>query len=1206
MKILRLDLLAFGPFTETSLDLSAGESGLHIIYGPNEAGKSSTLRAIHGLLYGIPVRTADSFLHDSKSLRIGALVENSKQKQLHFHRRKGNKDTLLNPAVQKGGAYAKDVLSPFLGNVDQDTFERVYGITHDELQRGGGEMKSLRGLVGESLFAATIGGSGLATLLSGLDAEASAIYHPKKRSADLKAAATQYKELQSEKRNLQLSKSKWEKLRNELLKAEKQRDEIVEREQTLTKELHRLQRIRSGLSVIGRRREVLAKLTELGDSAVLPSDYSNEQRIDAEASLRIERDNLRRLSQLLSGESSLQARVDAITIPDGLLEFDEEINELKDRRAVTVKAESDIRLLNRDCETLQTQFDQLLRDLQLDGSKEDAEKFRLTSEQRIQVNNLSSDEKRLREASARLRREREELVETLKATTQQLEEFGDEPDLSELQRTVARVKKRGNLQAELNESRDELESQAVLLKQQLSSLDLWSGTVNELKSLTLPLSETVDRFADQFASNAQELKQTEQQIVKLEAELLEAREAIAALQTTGHVPTEAELDELRRGRDKLWRKINKQFSSAELKIEKKIEKKTEKELKATEKLASDYEESVKTADQTADRLRREAERVAQLAERTALLERLTEEIEQQSQQSQKLTTESGTLNDNWQSQWQPLGIDEALPPREMQAWLRRCEALQQDAQQASESELESARLEKRYLESREELSDVLSSNGETVSTKADLIELLEQAVAFIEARQAITDQRNDLTKESARQQKSIDRLTRDEKEATQQFEEWQTKWQASMQLLGCDKDATAEQVNVRMQSLTELFDVMSKIAGKEKRIRDIETDSKLFEDDVCRLTKRFLPEESLEESTGPQKTAADLALELHQKLQQARSGKATLDDLEEKLAATQLDVSDAKDREQALEKELGKLCSLAGVKAIDQLPSVERASDELTELKTRLKDLEEQLHSQSGNLTLDEFTAEAEACDADELPGSIETIERELNGLEDERDAAVTAVSELQRQANLADGSDEAAQRDEQSLGLLSRMHRDAAQYMRLRLASTMLRKQIEEHRAENEDPLLDRASTLFAHMTCAEFSGLKTEYENDEPVIVGIRKSNNEAVHVAAMSDGTRDQLYLALRLGYVERQLDQHEPLPFIVDDILVHFDNDRSVATLEVLAELSKKTQVIFLTHHEHLTDLAREKLADGDCFVHAIDSRNRKSRNATPPVAAAKPR
>ena len=52
MKIRTLFLKAFGPFTDTTLDFS-GPAGLHLIYGANEAGKSSALRAITDLRYGI-------------------------------------------------------------------------------------------------------------------------------------------------------------------------------------------------------------------------------------------------------------------------------------------------------------------------------------------------------------------------------------------------------------------------------------------------------------------------------------------------------------------------------------------------------------------------------------------------------------------------------------------------------------------------------------------------------------------------------------------------------------------------------------------------------------------------------------------------------------------------------------------------------------------------------------------------------------------------------------------------------------------------------------------------------------------------------------------------------------------------------------------------------------------------------------------------
>jgi len=60
-------LHAFGPFTECALDFTGKGLGtppdLHLIYGPNEAGKSSALRAMTDLRFGIPLQSSDGFTH---------------------------------------------------------------------------------------------------------------------------------------------------------------------------------------------------------------------------------------------------------------------------------------------------------------------------------------------------------------------------------------------------------------------------------------------------------------------------------------------------------------------------------------------------------------------------------------------------------------------------------------------------------------------------------------------------------------------------------------------------------------------------------------------------------------------------------------------------------------------------------------------------------------------------------------------------------------------------------------------------------------------------------------------------------------------------------------------------------------------------------------------------------------------------------------
>jgi uncharacterized protein YhaN len=93
----------------------------------------------------------------------------------------------------------------------------------------------------------------------------------------------------------------------------------------------------------------------------------------------------------------------------------------------------------------------------------------------------------------------------------------------------------------------------------------------------------------------------------------------------------------------------------------------------------------------------------------------------------------------------------------------------------------------------------------------------------------------------------------------------------------------------------------------------------------------------------------------------------------------------------------------------------------------------------------------------------------------------------------------------------------------------------------------------------------------------------------VEGMSEGTRDQLYLALRLAALERHLEEHEPMPLILDDLLITFDNDRTKAILPQLADLSKRTQIFLFTHHEHLVDLCREALGEDAFQLHNLSGK-----------------
>ena len=194
------------------------------------------------------------------------------------------------------------------------------------------------------------------------------------------------------------------------------------------------------------------------------------------------------------------------------------------------------------------------------------------------------------------------------------------------------------------------------------------------------------------------------------------------------------------------------------------------------------------------------------------------------------------------------------------------------------------------------------------------------------------------------------------------------------------------------------------------------------------------------------------------------------------------------------------------------------------------------------------------------MADALSELERTRDGLRETIGGEKTVLAGM-------DSGAAAATAAEDTQEILARLGPDVQQYLRLRLASAVLREGIERYRKKNEGPVLGRASELLRRLTLGSFATLRIDFDDrGEQVLAGMR-SDGKAVLPAEMSEGTCDQLYLALRLASLETWLQRNEPIPLIVDDVLVSFDNRRAAATLESLAELSARTQVIFFTHHEH---------------------------------------
>ena len=193
------------------------------------------------------------------------------------------------------------------------------------------------------------------------------------------------------------------------------------------------------------------------------------------------------------------------------------------------------------------------------------------------------------------------------------------------------------------------------------------------------------------------------------------------------------------------------------------------------------------------------------------------------------------------------------------------------------------------------------------------------------------------------------------------------------------------------------------------------------------------------------------------------------------------------------------------------------------------------------------FAAEAEQADPDSLDAMIEEFEVKIAAQEEELRRLDQTIGAERGELDRMDGSDRAAESAEKSQTLLARLQGDVARYATLKLASAVMNRGIERYREKNQGPILARAGVLFAGMTGGSFARLQIDDDGDgRSVLKGVRP-DGKLVNVEGMSDGSHDQLYLALRLASLESWLQSHEPIPFVVDDILLNFDDGRATAAL-----------------------------------------------------------
>jgi uncharacterized protein YhaN len=1176
--LLRLDLLRFGPFTDTSIVFEPDPSAqpayrLHIVFGPNEAGKSTALRAYGQLLFGIPHQSSDDFLHTHKQMRVGALLESGDGRQLECIRRKGRVHTLR--AANDSDPIAEEELTRILGGIDQRDFLQRFGVQHAELAQGGEAILQEGGDLGQLLFSAGSGIVNLRNIQDRLVDETRQLFKPAGSTSQINRRVAEFNANRKRIREAQLSVTEFQQSEESLRFAEKRKSDLDEALSNMRTELHRLERLHEALPLIAERRQLLDHLNRL-DAVVLLQDNFSDRRTKACTELAVaiaERDSVQ--NDLVQRQKQL----DSITVPKELLEAEDEISklhselggyrhlirDLEKRRGALAESRASIRRIRDDLKREEEWSDQALQTP--------------SKAQRQQILTLAQAYAGLDEAVTQSQRQLASLQNRSGQVEEQLRAIPTRRDTGQLETLLRRAQQVLPWEQSIASLSTQISRDAEQLAIDVRSLPLWSGTPQELEILAIPDETTLDRFSEETHRTETQTDNFRQQLGDLQNEYNALQARLDELRLQQDIPSEGDLARARELRTEAWNLVRQDWRDGT--CPKADADRVIQCFPGTSDLASAYEASVRMADEQADRLRREADRVVAYAGFVAASRQCVQRMETAQTKLDKATHELERNRLAWRNIWRALRI-EPLTPKEMRDWRKR----QQQLSQAARSLRDRQKDIDNSIHDLDQLKTQLRTSLQPLSDQPipdteSLPDLVRRAEDVVTANHEALKNERDLRREADRLARDIAEAQLSRQSSSDRLARWQEDWQTAVTRVGMGPEITPTKATIILDQLADLDREEQEAQGLEFRISAMERDIEQYQGEVGNVIQRLLP--------------VSRGLPPGESVEKLRRQLADAEELRTKRDSLAEEQGQAKKRLDALELQVHKgrtqveyLCQEARCDHAEDLGTVEEQSQEKRRLAERVQSLEQQLLRLAAGTPLPAFVGQVEVEDADTLSSRMQQLSEEISARENELgDVRETIGSQAVLLRQMDSRSPAALIQEDQEI-LAAQLREDVREYTRLRLATAVLRRAIDRFRDRHKGPVLEHASQLFQELTLGSFSGLRADFdEQGTPLIVGLRSpTDTVGVRVEAMSDGTRDQLYLALRLALLETDFRSREPMPLLVDDILITFDDARAAAALRALARFAIHTQVIFFTHHEHLLELAQRHLQSNQYMVHRL--------------------
>jgi uncharacterized protein YhaN len=1120
------------------------------------------------------VRSQDNFLHPYDQLRVGARLRLADGSELALVRRKGRRATLRGPDDET--PLDDGTLDRCLQGIDEALFSSLFGLDHQALVAGGVELLAQRGDVGQALFAAGLGTRSLRRVLDGLDAEAHALFLQRGSKPQINQRIAAHREAKKASLELSLSGRDWDDKRREVA-AKRERSAGLETELAAMKaERNRLQRIRRVQPRLAERRDLLLRRDELGDVVPLSARFGERLRETRAAQLAAVEAGGRAAAEL--GEVAEERA--ALTVPGAVLEQAETIERLHQGVERFTKGVADRSRLLVERGDLRAAAVDLLDNLQPGLTLEEAATRRPALARWLRIQELGNERQALWNRAELAAAAAAAAARELAAAGEALAALAVPRDPAALRRRLAAARRHGDLDRALAEAAGSLARMEEELRLDLARLGLFRGSPEAAEALPVPAEETLRRFQDDFDGLAARRQALVERQAALRTDLADAERRLDEIHRGGAVPTEAEMLAARARRDELWASWRRAWAAGD-----------RGGVGGADPAL--YERSVGAADDLADRLRREAGRVQEQARLLARQEELRGLAAAAEADAARTAADGKQLDADWRALWKPCGIA-PLPPREMHpGWTRRHEKLRAQtaalrAERHRLAGLAAGRAEHRAAIAREiaavaapapapapaaaraaAASARAAPPPRSSATPRPDAEALEPLLAAGEERvrdlEREAEERERITKAVGEAKERLAEARAAASSADAARDSWQQAWGEEVQDLGLDREAMPSHALQVVDTLRRAFASLGDADKLDRRVAGLDRDLGIYRDSVRALAAQIAPD--LVELPPEQ-----AAVQLQALLTAARRSAGRRQDLDRRAAKLEEEARFAAAARRARELELAELVDEAGCADAAGLDEAERRSTQLLELGRDLERGERQLREDGDGLAIGELESEAAEVDADALPGRSEQLDRDIVEIEaralDLREELGRAQQELSRMT----GGEAAVREAERAQEILAGLRESVERYVHVRLAGTVLRQEIERYRAQNQDPLLRRAGEHFAALSLGRYTGLRSDFDDRDEAVLEACRPDGQRVGVGGMSEGTRDQLYLALRLATLERHLAHAEPLPFIVDDVLVNFDDPRSKRTLEILADVSARTQVILFTHHAHVRDLA----------------------------------